>query len=74
MTLNPSIFFQSRTHLSENEVSDLTVDESALGEVDETILVEVRVSIVHEGQIRHVQTTGNNKQINNNNQPLEINK
>jgi len=42
--------------LSENQVSDLVVDETTFGEVDETIIVEIRIPIVQECQVRHVQS------------------
>lgn len=35
----------------------MVVDESAFGEVDETIGMEIGVSIVCEGQVRHIQAT-----------------
>lgn len=42
-------------HLSEDEVSNLIVDKSALGEVDEAVWMEVGVPVVSERQVGHVQ-------------------
>ena len=33
------------------------INETTLGEVDETVRMEVGIAVVHEGQIGHVQTT-----------------
>ena len=35
----------------------MLVDECAFGEVDETIWVVGWIAIVHEGQVRHVQSS-----------------
>lgn len=42
-------------HLSENEVPYLVVDESTLGEIDETIAMEIGVPIIQKCQIGHVE-------------------
>ena len=40
----------------------MIVDEATFGEVDETIGMEIRIPIVQECQVRHVETTANKKQ------------
>ena len=44
----------SVTYLSEDQVSDLVVDEAALGEVDEAVRMKVGIAIVQKSQIRHI--------------------
>ena len=48
---------QSCTYLSENKIPYLVIDESAFGEVDEAIAMEIGVPIIQEGQVRHVEAT-----------------
>ena len=38
-------------YLSKNEISYLVIDESAFGEVDQAIAVEIWVPIVQEGEV-----------------------
>jgi hypothetical protein len=48
--------------LSENKISDLIIDQPTLREVDETICVEVRIAIIRERQVRHIQATAGGRE------------
>ena len=42
---------RSNIYLSEDEVSYLVINESALGKVDEPVAMEIRIPVVQKGQV-----------------------
>ena len=52
----------TEVYLSKYQVPDLVVDQSTLGEVDQAVMVKIRVAIVQERQVRHVKTPAERSQ------------